>query len=215
MSKVLKVDLSKPDSDALSTIAHEIIHGKVVIYPTDTIYGIGVDACNPEAVERVFQVKQRDPAKPLLVLVNSVEMAAQIAASIPPAALPLIEKFWPGPLTIIFKAGPAWTSKLTAGGGTIGIRYPRHEFCLKILELCRRPITSTSANISGEKEPRTVRDVVESFESKVDLIVDAGDLPSEKPSTIVDMTGSAPRLVREGALRREALEPFFIAEITS
>lgn len=212
MTKFIKVDPMNPEWDAVCTIAHEIIHGKVIVYPTDTIYGIGADACNPDAVERVFAVKKRDPGKPMLILVNSVEMAAQVAETIPEASLPIIEKFWPGPLTLIFRASSCLSSRLTGGTYTVGIRYPLHPFCIKVLEVCRRPITSTSANISGEEPPRSIGEITRIFESIVDLIVDGGDVASLVPSSVVDVTGAVPRLVREGAIRRAVLEPFLKGE---
>lgn len=208
MARVLKIDALSPDFDAVCTVAHEIIHGRVIVYPTDTIYGIGADACNSNAVERVFRAKKRDPARPILVLVNSLDMAARLVESIPETAKTLIDKFWPGPLTLVFKASASLPQGLTGASRTIGIRYPRHPFCSEILKMCNRPITSTSANISGENQSRSLRGIAETFESVVDLIVDAGDVQSGLPSTIVDVTGTTPRFIRAGALSEARLRPY-------
>ncbi len=212
MAKVLQIDPANPEEDALSTVAHEIIHGRLIICPTDTLYGIGADACNPDAVERVFDVKKRDRGKPLLILVNSVEMAIALVQEVSEPARALIEKFWPGPLTLVFRAASCLTSKLTGGTGTIGIRYPQHAFCLKVLERCHRPMTSTSANISGHERPSSIKEIVRTFESAVDLIVDAGDSSSTQPSTVVDVTARVPRVVREGAVKYELLRPYITRE---
>jgi L-threonylcarbamoyladenylate synthase len=208
MAEIIKIDLSNPDADAVRTVAHEIIHGRVIVYPTDTIYGIGADACNPDAVERVFKAKKRDSGKPILALVNSLEMAARLADSIPDKARALMEQLWPAPLTLVFKCSPCLPQRLTGGTATIGIRYPDHRFCLEVLNVCNRPITSTSANVSGEEESVSIKEIAETFESDVDLIVDAGDLLSALPSTIVDVTGSKPKLVRAGAFPSEKLKPY-------
>lgn len=208
MAKTLKIDPVQPDFDALCTVAHEILHGRVIIYPTDTVYGIGADACNSLAVERVFEIKKRDPGKPILILVNSVEMASRLVASIPDYARALIAKFWPGPITLVFRASPSLPVRLTGGTGAIGIRYPQHLFCLKVLQICNRPITSTSANISGEEQPLSLDEIAKTFDPRVDLIVDAGDLLSTQPSTVLDVTGFSPKLLREGAIPYESLKPY-------
>jgi L-threonylcarbamoyladenylate synthase len=210
MARILTVDPLKPDFDAVCTVAHEILHGRVIVYPTDTLYGIGADACNPEAIEKVFDIKKRGPQKPILILVNSLEMAKQVVEEIPTCASPLIEHFWPGPLTLIFRASPRLHSKLTGGTGTIGIRYPKHPFCLDVLRVCNRPITSTSANFSGEEQPQAVADIVAIFESLVDLIVDGGEAARHQPSTVVDVTGPRPRVLREGAITSISLQPYLV-----
>jgi L-threonylcarbamoyladenylate synthase len=208
MAGIIKIDPSNPDDDAIHTVAHEIIHGRVIVYPTDTIYGIGADACNPDAVERVFRAKKRDSGKPILALVNSLEMAARLADNISDKARALMEQLWPGPLTLVFKASPYLPRRLTGGTATIGIRYPEHRFCLEVLRVCNRPITSTSANVSGEEGLVSIREIAETFESDVDLIVDAGDLRSALPSTVLDVTGPKPKLVRTGIFPLEKLKPF-------
>jgi L-threonylcarbamoyladenylate synthase len=210
MAGILKIDPLNPDFDAVCTVAHEIIHGRVIIYPTDTIYGIGADACNPDAVERVFRTKKRDPAKPILVLINSLQMVTGLVETVPEMAKALMDEFWPGPLTLVFRASPSLPKKLTGTTGTIGIRYPQHPFCLQVLMVCNRPITSTSANISGENQSVSIKGIAETFGPVVDLIVDAGDLESALPSTIVDVTGSSPRFLRAGALPETKLKPYLL-----
>jgi L-threonylcarbamoyladenylate synthase len=128
--------------------------------------------------------------------------------AIPHSAEVLIDKFWPGPLTLVFRASHCLPRELTGASGTIGIRYPQHAFCLDVLKICNRPITSTSANISGEDQAVSIKRIVETFESVVDLIVDAGDVQSALPSTIVDVTGSMPKLLRAGSLPEARLRPY-------
>jgi L-threonylcarbamoyladenylate synthase len=210
MARILKIDALNPDFDAVCTVAHEIIHGRVIVYPTDTLYGIGADACNTNAVERVFHSKVRDPSKPILVLVNSLQMAAGLVESIPDSAKALIDGFWPGPLTLVFRASGSLPEKITGTTGTIGIRYPQHPFCLQLLKMCNRPITSTSANISGEDQSSSIREITATFEPVVDLIVDAGELASAVPSTVVDVTGRTARILRPGALPEAKLKPYLV-----
>jgi L-threonylcarbamoyladenylate synthase len=119
-----------------------------------------------------------------------------------------MEELWPGPLTLVFRASPCLPRRLTGETGTIGIRYPNHPFCLELLKLCNKPITSTSANISGEGESVSIEEITETFQANVDLVIDAGDLHSALPSTIVDVTEPVPRLLRTGAFPIEKLKPY-------
>ncbi len=203
---VVNIDAEHPDPVSVRRIADVITQGGVIVYPTDTIYGLGVNAFEDEAIGRVFTLKQREQAKPLLVIVHSLEMVKLLVSTIPVVAHRLIERFWPGPLTILFPAMEHISNRLAAGTGKIGIRIPDNRFCLELVSVCGKPITSTSANISGGDNPRSVQQIADSISSTVDMIVDGGMLKSSVPSTVVDVTTGDVVIVREGVISSEEIE---------
>jgi L-threonylcarbamoyladenylate synthase len=206
MAKVLQVDFEQPNAKSIVNIQSVLNSGGVIAFPTDTFYGLGADPFNPDAVSRIFQIKQRPADKPLLVLIHSLDQLANLTQEVTDNARKLIEHFWPGPLTLIFKAAPGLPDVLTAGTGTIGIRLPHHPFTRRLLESLDRPLTAPSANISGEKELSTAAEVEQVLGTQLDLIVDGGSAPGEKLSTLLDSTTEPPTLLREGALSCSDLE---------
>jgi L-threonylcarbamoyladenylate synthase len=208
MANVLQVDFEQPNtsSKAIKDIQSVLNSGGVIAFPTDTFYGLGADPFNPNALSKIFQVKQRPADKPLLVLIHSLDQLSDLAQEVTDNARKLMERFWPGPLTLIFKAAPGLPDALTAGTGTIGVRLPGHPFTRRLLETLNRPLTAPSANISGTGELRTTQEVTSSLEDKLDLIVDGGPAPGGKSSTVLDTTTNPPTLIREGALTRGDLE---------
>lgn len=208
MAKVLPVDFEQPDtsSKAIEEIQSVLNSGGVIAFPTDTFYGLGADPFNPDALSKIFQIKQRPTDKPLLVLTDSVIEWETLVNGLTGDAIDLMEQFWPGPLTLIFKAAPGLPDALTAGTGTIGIRLPDHPFTSKLLEALERPLTAPSANISGMEELTTAQQVESALGDKLDLIIDGGPTPGGKASTILDTTTNPPTLIREGALSRSDLE---------
>jgi L-threonylcarbamoyladenylate synthase len=208
MANVLQVDFEQPDtsSKAIKDIQSVLNSGGVIAFPTDTFYGLGADPFNSDAVSKIFRIKQRPADKPLLVLTDSVIEWATLVSELTDNAITLMEHFWPGPLTLIFKAAPGLPDALTAGTGTIGIRMPDHPFTRRFLETLERPLTAPSANLSGERELRTAQEVEKTLGDKIDLIVDGGPAPGGKSSTVLDTTTSPPTLLREGALTRCDLE---------
>ena len=188
-----------PCSEASVGRAARILQeGGVVVFPTDTVYGIGCDPYNAEAVRRVYRIKRRDPSKPMPVLVASLKVASQMAA-ISDTARSLAERFWPGPLTIILRmreGGPAAASR----NGSIALRVPGGACISMLLQRCGC-IVGSSANMSGSGSSATLRDI----EVQCDMALDGGAIPSAGESTIVDATGSAVRVVRQGAIPGEAV----------
>lgn len=172
----------------------------MIIYPTETLYGIGADATNAAAVQRVYAVKKRKDTKPVLVIVHSKEMLRRVVAAMPGSAERLMEAFWPGPLTIVFQASDMIPNELTQSTKTVGVRIPSNTFCLKLVERCDCPLTSTSANISGEPVHRTIEQIQAALQQEVDLYIDAGTLPESKPSTVVSVVHDPPKLLREGVI---------------
>ncbi len=192
-----------PDPEVIQRAAALIKAGGVIVYPTETLYGIGADAGNAGALRRVYDMKGREGAKPLLVIVDAFERLQPFVQEVTPVARVLMEGFWPGPLTLVFKASLRVPMELTAGTGTIGARVPSNDFCQSLVRACGRPITSTSANRAGERTPDNIGDIRRSFPEGIDLFVDAGVLAASAPSTVIDVTTSSPRLLREGAVRWE------------
>jgi len=208
MAKVLAVDFEQADSPggAIEEIQSVLNSGGVIAFPTDTFYGLGADPFNPDALSKIFQIKQRPPDKPLLVLTDSVIEWSTLTNELPVNAIALMEQFWPGPLTLVFTAATGLPDTLTAGTGKIGIRIPDYPFTSMLLELLERPLTAPSANISGMKELTTAQQVENALGKELDLIVDGGPTPGGKPSTVLDTTTEPPTLLREGALSRSDLE---------
>lgn len=203
MAKTVSADKKRSVTQA----AQVILNGGVIIYPTETIYGLGANALESRVVERVYAIKGRRKSNPILVLISDRDALDELALEIPEAAEKLIGKFWPGPLTILFKAAPIVSPILTAGSGKIGVRLSSSEFCRELLNICKIPITSTSANLSGEPNPNLVSMINRKVLNRVDLIVDGGTLTSQTPSTVVDVTKGKIELVREGVIPfKEILE---------
>jgi L-threonylcarbamoyladenylate synthase len=174
-------------------------HG-ILAVPTETFFGLAVNPFQEEALARLFALKGRAPEKPVLVMVSGPEMLNQVAREVPVLARRLMEKFWPGPLTIIFPSRPQLSRRLTGGTGTIGVRQPRQSLTCRLITALGHPITGTSANRAGGRSLVRAREVAREFGDGVDLILDAGPCPGGLPSTIVDVTSAPPRLVRDGAI---------------
>ncbi len=176
--------------------------GGVVCFPTRCLYGLGADAFNPAAVERVFEIKQRPPGLPLLVLISRPEQLEELAAKVTPAARLLMERFWPGRLTLVLDARPEVPPRLTAGTGRIGVRLAAHPVARALVEAFGRPLTGTSANLSGGGGCRRIAELGPRVAGQVQLILDAGDLKGGVGSTVVDVTGESPAMIREGEVSR-------------
>jgi L-threonylcarbamoyladenylate synthase len=200
MPVIQRIHSLQPDDSAIERAADVIRWGGVIIYPTETVYGIGADALNSAAVERVQRVKRRRENKPILVIVRSPEEVTRVAREVGECAKHLMETIWPGPLTLVLKAAETLPVQLTGGTGTIGVRVPSNPICLRLLDACGCPVTSTSANITGHPTVNGLVDVLSAALPGVDLVLDAGELPPSKPSTVIDVTGDAPVLIREGAI---------------
>lgn len=200
MALHMNVDPWAPDDRALVLAAEVLQAGGVVVYPTETVYGLGASAWNPDAVRRIQIIKRRQENKPILVLVHAEEAVFGLAAEVTDAGRALMRAFWPGPLTLVFTAAPHVPAELTLGLGTIGVRIPDHPLCRRLAALCGYPITSTSANVSGTPVPSTIAAIESELGPGVDLYLDAGLLPTVLPSTVVDVSGPRPILVREGVL---------------
>lgn len=197
-TRVRAVDPEQPDPRAIAAAAAVVEAGGLVAFPTESFYGLGADALDAHAVARVFEVKGRPEQKALLVLVDSVEMAASLAAGIPDGARALMAKHWPGPLTLVLEAAPRVPATLTGGGRTIGVRMPGHAVARALVHSAGRPITAPSANPSEAEPPRTAAAVRDYFEGLVELILDGGTTAGGAGSTVADCTSWPPRILRQG-----------------
>jgi L-threonylcarbamoyladenylate synthase len=201
MTRTIRLlDQNNPDESVLVAASEVVAQGGIIVYPTETLYGIGADATDPAAVRKVYAVKKRTDDKPVLVIVHSEEMLRRVVSRIPASAERLMKAFWPGPLTIVFLASEIIPQEITQSAGTVGVRIPSNIFCLKLVERCDRPLTSTSANISGEPVHRTIEQIQAALHEGVDLYIDAGPLPESKPSTVVSVVHDPPKLLREGVI---------------
>ncbi len=199
-------------TDATINEAVQIVkEGGLVVYPTDTVYGLGCDPFNVNAVKRVMKVKGRSK-KPLPVLVASLEEAGEIA-HITDEAYRLANKLWPGALTMILRKKPALSNVVTCGLNSVGIRSPNHATALKLIQLSGGFLIGTSANLTGKKSPRTAEEAAKQVGKHVDLILDAGASPIGIDSTIIDLASRSPRIVRPGPVgAREIAEALCIEE---
>lgn len=176
--------------------------GGILLYPTDTLYGLGVDALNVDALRKLKELKGRNDNKAISIVVADMKMAGEYA-EVTPLALKLAEAFLPGKLTLVLSAKPNLPEELTAGTGTIGVRIPNHLLCLNLARELGRPFTATSANVSDKEPERSVPGILTQFgESAVSInrVIDAGELAESLPSTVVDARGELPYILREGAV---------------
>jgi L-threonylcarbamoyladenylate synthase len=195
------VDADRPEPDALDAAAAVLKSGGIVAFPTESFYGLGADALAPEAVRRVFRLKGRPEAKPLLVLVDSVEQALALAAEASAGARELMVRHWPGPLTLVLRAAAAVPVEVTAGTGTVGLRVPGHAVARGLVRAAGIPVTAPSANPSGDAPPTRADAVARHFSGRVDLILDGGVTAGGAGSTVADCTVWPPRILRQGPVR--------------
>ena len=174
--------------------------GGVVAFPTETYYGLAVDPLNPLALNHLFALKQRDISKPILTLVDDRESLFSLVQDIPSPYEPLMKEFWPGPLTLIFQARLNLPTLLTAGTSTIGVRQSSHPFARQLLRAFGRPLTATSANISGRAAAVDAYEVKAQFGSRIDMVFDGGRTPGIVGSTIIGLDGNRLKLIREGVI---------------
>lgn len=189
-------------SEAARRAADVLRAGGVILYPTDTLYGLGTDALSDEAVAKVREIKGREEGKPVHCIVADIAMAERYGEFNEAAHL-LAKEFFPGPLTIVVEKKERIESGITRGIETIGIRIPKHDFCIALAREFGKPYTTTSANVSGEVSERSVEKILAQLGSsaeRIDLIIDAGTLPKSAPSTVVGVSGADAVILREGAI---------------
>ena len=206
--RIIRINSSGNFQTAIKRAAKILISGGIIAYPTETFYGLAVDATNEEAIKRLFLIKKRTPALPILILIPSVDALCRYVRRIPEIGNKLINKFWPGGLTIIFEADQKVSPILTAGSGKIGVRLSSHPVATALTREIGVPVTGTSANISGAPPCRSGSEVLISFKKGVDLILDGGKTKASPGSTIIDITVSPPQILREGMIDKSRLREF-------
>lgn len=199
-TRVVRVDAAAPDLGAIRQAAQVLRAGGLVGFPTETFYGLGAAGLDAAAVRRVFSVKGRPSSMPLLLLVDSRAMVAAIAPTIPPQVAALMERHWPGPLTLVLRASAAVPTEVTAGTGTVGVRVSAHPVARALVRALGEPITAPSANPTGGAPPVTADDVLAHLDGRIELLLDAGPTPGGAPSTVLDVTVEPPRVLRQGAV---------------
>ncbi len=200
VNKIVKVNPASPEPDTIRAAAEIVEHGGIVVFPTRCLYGLAANSLDPKAVERIYRIKMRPGIKPILVLIENEDALGKIVSEIGPKTRVLMEKFWPGNVTILFPALPCLPDALTGGTGKIGVRLPAHPAASALAKACKNPITGTSANLSGQPGCADIRDLPPEILREVDSVLDAGPLAGGAGSTVVDATGPAPRVLREGKI---------------
>jgi tRNA threonylcarbamoyl adenosine modification protein (Sua5/YciO/YrdC/YwlC family) len=195
-TKVLKINPEKPEEKLLLQAADLISHGGLVIVPTETVYGIAANSLNQKTMERLDRIKNRPADKHYSLHIGDKEKIVEYAKDIPVAAFKLMDKFWPGPLTMILKA---------VDNTTVGIRLPDNRILRRVITLSDVPVVCPSANISGKPAPTTFSAALKDLNGLVDLAIDAGDTPLGVESTVVDLTVDPPQVLREGAIKKEGI----------
>lgn len=205
-TKIVMVDPDNIDYDIIKEAAKIINNGGTVVFPTETVYGIGADALNGEAVEKIFVAKGRPQDNPLIVHIADFDDLNNLASDIPDRARILADKFWPGPMTMILHKKDILSDKITAGLDTAAIRLPSNQIALAIIRESKKPIAAPSANTSGKPSPTEVSHVIEDLMGKVDMIIDGGSTHIGLESTVVDMTTDIPMILRPGGITLEDIE---------
>ncbi|MFH0798645.1 MAG: L-threonylcarbamoyladenylate synthase [Pseudomonadota bacterium] len=200
MTEIIRIDPKEPDQDAIARAVAYLSDGQVIAYPTETIYGLGADVLNRKAVKRIYDLKSRDYGLPISILVADLKMLRLVAAEVPDSALALMRKFWPGALTILFPASSAIPKGLVTNTGKVGVRISSHPVAAAIVERFGRPITTTSANLSGFPPSLSVKHVQKYFAERLPCIVDGGECEPTRGSTVVDIAEETMRIVRDGAI---------------
>lgn len=204
-TKIIKIESLK-DVLLIQEAAKALQEGQLVAFPTETVYGIGANALKIEVVKRIYEAKGRPSDNPLIVHIGGPEEVARYATDIPEVAYPLMARFWPGPLTMIFKKKPLIPDEITGGLKTVGLRVPGHPLARAIIKTSGLPIAAPSANLSGKPSPTEAAHVIEDLMGRVDLIVDGGSADIGLESTVLDMTTTPPMILRPGGVTRAMLE---------
>lgn len=206
MTKIIKINPDNIDTDLMREAAAVIKRGGLVAFPTETVYGLGADSFNEEAVRAIYKAKGRPSDNPLISHIARFEEVERFAREIPPAAEKLAEHFWGGPLTMIFKKRDGIPDCVTAGLDTVAVRLPSHSVANALIHFSDTPIAAPSANLSGKPSPTTARHTTEDLNGRVDMIIDGGDSFIGIESTVIDLSVEIPTILRPGAISARDME---------
>ncbi len=205
MALLLPIDPVHPAVETLNQAAEVLRQGRVLAYPTETLYGLGVDPFNEEALERLYRLKGRSTQAPVSILVRDLEMLLDVVKEISPSAEILIKTFLPGPLTVVLPARDNLPRRLTAGTGKIGVRISAYPLSDHMFSKFPHPITTTSVNPSGKPAAKDAKEIAAYFKEGIDCLLDAGPMPGGIGSTVVDITEDKPVIIREGVISSEKI----------
>ncbi len=205
-TRILAVNAEHPEPDRIAEAARLIRAGRLVAFPTETVYGLGANALDAEAVRGIFAAKERPAYDPLIVHLADVESLPPLVAELPPQVERLAEAFWPGPLTLVLPRSAAIPDEVTAGGPTVALRIPAHPVARALIRAAKRPIAAPSANRFGRLSPTRAEDVLVDLGGRIDLILDGGPTPVGVESTVLSLVTPVPTILRPGGISREALE---------
>ena len=205
-TKILKINPKNPETHKIREAAKIIVKGGLVAFPTETVYGLGADALNKDAVKKIFIAKGRPLDNPLIVHVSGVKQARSLVKEIPNNAKKLMEKFWPGPLTIIMKKSKLVPDIVTCGLDSVAIRMPKNKIALKLIEHSKCPIAAPSANLSGKPSPTRAEHVIDDLNGKIECIIDGGEVNIGLESTVIDLTQTPPVILRPGRITKKQIE---------
>ncbi len=197
---------SEEDFELLREPAKCLAEGGLVVFPTETVYGLGANALMPGSVKNIYAAKGRPSDNPLIVHVAAREQASQVVSEIPEAANLVMEKFWPGPITLVMPKGECVPSEVTAGLPSVAVRFPSHPVARRLLELAAVPVAAPSANTSGRPSPTRAEHVLEDLDGRVDYIIDGGNCAVGLESTVLDTTVTPTQILRPGGVSKEDLE---------
>ncbi|MEW6001273.1 MAG: L-threonylcarbamoyladenylate synthase [Nitrospirota bacterium] len=211
---MLVIKVSKTNKDEVLQKAIDLLKkGGIIAYPAETFYGIGAKFDMEKSLERIYEIKKRPKMKAMPLIIGDRRLLSVVAASVTDIAIYLMEKFWPGPLTLIFQAKEGLSKYIAGDTNKVAIRIPGKSFALDLAKIIDFPITATSANLSGMPPAKDARTVMRYFEDDMDLLVDSGLTPGGLPSTIVDVTEVKITIIREGAVSKESLREFLNGSI--
>jgi L-threonylcarbamoyladenylate synthase len=205
MTLLVRLDPQSPDEEAIERAASIIRGGRLVAFPTETVYGLGADAMNEAAVQKIFEAKGRPADNPIIVHVCGGEMLNTVSARVGAKAQLLAGRFWPGPLSMVLKRNPKISALVSAGLDTVAVRMPRSNIALGLIRQAGTPVAAPSANISGRPSPTVASHVLDDLDGKIDLILDGGPTSIGLESTVLDMTADPPLILRPGWITREQL----------
>lgn len=205
-TRVIRIDPGRANAGEVRAVAASLREGAIAAYPTETFYALGAAAFSRKPVARIYRLKGRAAGKALSVIVPDLDMVREVAASLPPGFIALAGELWPGPLTLVLPAAPAVPGFLVGPNRTIALRIPPPLWLRALVRELGEPLTATSANRAGEKEISDPNEVSALFGGRIDLLVDGGPTPGGLPSTIVDLCGGRPRILRQGAIPEARIE---------
>lgn len=208
-TEIMKIDKHNPEKSKIHKAAKVLQNGGTVAFPTETVYGLGANALSSTAVEGIFNAKGRPKDNPLIVHISDISQIDNLVENIPLKAFELMKRFWPGPLTIIFNKRENVPSIVTGGLSTVAIRMPDHKIALELIEASGLPIAAPSANASGKPSPTHVNHVIEDMNGKVNMIIDGGVTGIGVESTVLDVSGDIPIILRPGGVTKEDLLEIF------